>query len=129
MDDRRAAELRCRDYWRREMLGRRVPRPGEGAWEDGIRVPVQFWEIHAKVTLDDIQLEGEYPNTQLVVVFHQMQHPVRGYSWRHPVWIDGTVPSEPGMGDTGDIWVPFLEWLDLRFRPWAARRSPPKAAG
>ena len=123
-DDRRAAELGCRDYWRQEMLGRRVPEPGEMGWKLGIREPVQFWEVHANVTLDDIELEGEYPETQLVVVFHAMEHPARRYAWRHPVWIDGTVPSEPGMGDPGDIFVPFIEWLDLRFRPWLARSRP-----
>jgi hypothetical protein len=121
MDDRAAAEVRHRDYWRGEMLGRRAPRPGEGAWQDGNREPVQFWERHANVTVESIDLEGDYPETNLVVVFHPMQRPECRYAWRYPIWIDGTLNPEPTMGDPGDIWVPFLEFLDLRFRPALAR--------
>jgi hypothetical protein len=116
MDDRRAAELRYRDYWRTEMLARKAPMPGEAAWDAGVREPVQFWETHAGVTVGSVDLEGDYPDTQIVVVFHKMNHAECRYAWRYPVWINGNLDPEPGMGDPGDIWVPFVEWLDRRFR-------------
>jgi hypothetical protein len=117
MDDRHAVELRYRDFWRRYMLVRTAPKPGDGAWEDGIREPVQFWEHHATVTLESVDLEGEYPHTTLAIVFHRIGRPECRYAWRYPVWINGTLDPEPGVGDPDDVWVPFLEWIDLAFRP------------
>lgn len=120
MDDRAAVEVRYRDYWRREMLSRAAPQPGGAAWETGHREPVQFWEVHARVTLESIELEGAYPETNLVLVFHPVDRPECRYAWRHRVWTTGTLNPEPGTGDPDDVWLPFVEWLDLRFRPAAA---------
>jgi hypothetical protein len=117
MDDRHTVELRYRDFWRRYMLVRTAPQPGEGAWEDGIREPIQFWEYHAKVTLESVELEGEYPDTMLVIVFHRTRRPECRYAWRYSVWINDTLDPEPGVGDPDDVWVPFLEWVELAFWP------------
>lgn len=95
------------------------PGPDEGLWHEGIRAPIQLWERHAKVTVESVDLEGDYPETNLVVVFHRMERPECRYAWRNPIWIDGTLNPEPAMGDPGDIWVPFVELLDLNFRPAA----------
>jgi hypothetical protein len=99
------------------MLARRVPKPGEAPWEDGLREPIQFWEYHAKVTLESVELEGEYPDTTLVIVFHRIGRPECRYAWRYRVWTSETLDPEPGLGDDSDIWVPFIEWIDLWFRP------------
>ena len=117
MDDRRTAELRYRDFWREAMLARRVPEPGEGAWELGFREPIQFWEAHAKVTLESVEIEGDYPDTMLVIVFHRIARPECRYAWRFRVWTSDTLNLEPGLGDEGDVFVPFIEWIDLAFRP------------
>jgi hypothetical protein len=101
MDDRHAVEVRYRDYWRSEMRLRRAPEPGEWTWEAGMREPAQFWEKHAGVTVEDVELEGAYPDTQLVVVFHEVKRPECRYAWRWAVWPDGEPDPEPGMGDRG----------------------------
>lgn len=119
MDARHTVELRYRDFWRRYMLVRTAPKPGEAAWEDGIRKPIQFWEYHSKVTLESVDLEGEYPDTTLVIAFRRTDRMECRYAWRYPVWINGTLDPEPGVGDPDDVWVPFIEWLDLRFQPAA----------
>ncbi|MEA2279387.1 MAG: hypothetical protein QOC78_4347, partial [Solirubrobacteraceae bacterium] len=53
----------------------------------------------------------------LAIVFHRIGRPECRYAWRYPVWINGTLDPEPRVGDPDDVWVPFLEWIDLAFRP------------
>jgi hypothetical protein len=76
-----------------------------------------------------VDLEGDHPDTNLVIVFHQRHRPQCRYAWRYRLWAEGTLDPEPvGVGEPHDIWLPFLEWLDTRFAPSELPCNPESVA-
>jgi hypothetical protein len=106
---------RAEDEYRLELeewlLERRMPRPGEYGWETGPLEPRQFFERRSRVTIDEVRLEGEYPDTIVIIAFHRLNRPWCRFAWGTWLWNEAAVRA--GRPDSeGVFWAHILEAVD-----------------
>ncbi len=91
------------------------------------------------VSIDVVRLDGTYPDTWLVVEFHEVAQPMQKYGWKSRIWdwertgLDWAVRRNPGH--LADMLVTNLQeivdsdlWNDFAAAPrgetiWVASRS------
>jgi hypothetical protein len=85
---------------------RQIVRPGGKAG-------VQYFEQRSRIGVDCVRLEGECPDTLVVIAFHLLDRPECRFAWQHPLW--NKRDYQLGTPDSDDlICVYFAEDLDRR---------------
>ncbi len=116
---RRAAEERLRARYEAELTKVVRLRPGiRRLWPVGPD-EAQITEARTGAFVEQVRLEGSFPDTRLSIVFRHQLRPDDVLAWRFGVWPpDSRDEPDPPYNDV--LWVNFDEWIAANLRRAAA---------
>jgi hypothetical protein len=83
----------------------------------GVGESKQWLEMKEGVTVEGVNLKGQWPETLLVVMFHHERLPGCKFAWHWPVWKPETVDQmEPDFDPHLDVYL--IEHIAKRLSDW-----------
>lgn len=115
LEERRAAEERLRARYEAELTKVVRLRPGKRRlWPVGPD-EAQITEARTGAFVEEVRLEGEFPTSQIVIVFRHQLRPADRLAHHFGVWPLGSLNEpEPPYNDV--LWINFDEWIAANLR-------------